>query len=586
MVSIKVKRNLICAEDLNLGTGNVIQTRAGQVVNLTKINADNLLYNENTTLAQAINNITNITNAITLDGQNLTQVKSNTSAITLGGQNLTQVKSGINATALEGQNLTQVRSNINATALGGQNLTQVLDTAKSIGLKFKLLADTSNSIPESWMVGVTTDNEIIHWGREANYVSGDIQQLSDGYGTNLVPQPAVKKGVEIKKIVPSNWTYMVLYEDGDLYGIGYGGYGALGQGNTANQSKLVFIRDNIKDMTTATQGYDSNHNTWLALDNDGEVWSWGRNSFGQCGSGNSSDQLIAIKRTIIGINPGETIEKIYVLGTSYAQSYLVSSEGRVYSCGHDNYLALGYDVASADRQELFNPITTLSSITDLAPSGNTRSGNSRILRPSVLALDSSGNLHSWGCREYGQLGHGTYSGNHYALPAQISFPTTFRKIVASIGGYTSYFGITVDDDLYGWGRNFRGELGLGDTSARYSPVFIRSNVKDVYTLYGNTYGYEISALIITNDNRMFASGRNNHGQLGICSTTDSYYFTEVNFALTDSIKQVSRGGYGHDTYFNILLNNGAVLGFGYNNYQQVSVYRGINICTVPKMVHF
>jgi histidinol-phosphate/aromatic aminotransferase/cobyric acid decarboxylase-like protein len=55
MIKVDVTRNLIGLEDLLTGVGTVTQTRGGNTVSITKINAQNLPFDEATTLAEKIN---------------------------------------------------------------------------------------------------------------------------------------------------------------------------------------------------------------------------------------------------------------------------------------------------------------------------------------------------------------------------------------------------------------------------------------------------------------------------------------------------------------------------------------------------
>lgn len=52
---IEVERNLAGVEDLCFGTGTVTQTRNGNEVTITKINAQNLPFDESRNLATALN---------------------------------------------------------------------------------------------------------------------------------------------------------------------------------------------------------------------------------------------------------------------------------------------------------------------------------------------------------------------------------------------------------------------------------------------------------------------------------------------------------------------------------------------------
>ena len=72
--------------------------------------------------------------------------------------------------------------------------------------------------------------------------------------------------------------------------------------------------------------------------------------------------------------------------------------------------------------------------------------------------------------------------------------------------------LTVNGDLYCWGKNDCGQVGNGVTVYQYTPVKVLENVKDFYSNYN-----AISAAITTNGD-LYCWGYNWHGQVGNGST--------------------------------------------------------------------
>ena len=83
--------------------------------------------------------------------------------------------------------------------------------------------------------------------------------------------------------------------------------------------------------------------------------------------------------------------------------------------------------------------------------------------------DRDGDVYAWGYNAHGQLGIG--NANNQNTPQKI---TTFDKNVKSIQAtcprYTHVVALTTDNKLYTWGYNGYGQLGSGNTSDAYSPV--------------------------------------------------------------------------------------------------------------------
>jgi len=76
-----------------------------------------------------------------------------------------------------------------------------------------------------------------------------------------------------------------------------------------------------------------------------------------------------------------------------------------------------------------------------------------------------GELWSWGNNPFGQLGLGNTSGR--SSPVQVGALTAWSQVAS---GSSSSFAIITDGTMWSWGRNSEGRLGLGDTVDRSSPV--------------------------------------------------------------------------------------------------------------------
>jgi alpha-tubulin suppressor-like RCC1 family protein len=149
----------------------------------------------------------------------------------------------------------------------------------------------------------------------------------------------------------------------------------------------------------------------------------------------------------------------------------------------------------------------------------------------VYALGNDGSVWVWGYNGYGQLGlgqqtPGTVNGSSAGGYAQnITSPTRipaqffdYKKIVdiMSFGNeVTSVLAIDEDGDLWGWGADYYGELGLGGSPGRDNRRAIPTRIpfdfkkfggikKMAYTHYSTS---DIrNAFILTNDGSLFGAG--------------------------------------------------------------------------------
>ena len=129
------------------------------------------------------------------------------------------------------------------------------------------------------------------------------------------------------------------------------------------------------------------------------------------------------------------------------------------------------------------------------------------------AVTKDGDLYMWGSNECGQLG--VYSNADSKIPIKVnnSSSTLPEKSVKYVAlGDRHSAAITKDGSLYMWGYNLLGQLGDGTTTNKYIPVKVMDNVVSV------SLG-EYHSAAITKDGSLYTWGSNLSGELGD-GTTD------------------------------------------------------------------
>lgn len=127
----------------------------------------------------------------------------------------------------------------------------------------------------------------------------------------------------------------------------------------------------------------------------------------------------------------------------------------------------------------------------------------------------------WGRNVYGRLGDNTTTERHMPSALHTTGKLAGKYLVdLAAGGYFS-IGLTADGQVFAWGRNADGQLGVGTNGDWFAP----QPVSTTGALQGKTItaiaagGYH--ALAVDAEGRVYAWGRNAQGQLGNRSTTDS-----------------------------------------------------------------
>ncbi|KAL0488582.1 ultraviolet-B receptor UVR8 [Acrasis kona] len=283
--------------------------------------------------------------------------------------------------------------------------------------------------------------------------------------------------------------------DGVLYTFGQNTFGELGIGDESDYSQFgkpqmvtALTRRKIISIAASHSCYHT-----LALADDGTVYSWGKNTFGQLGLGDQRHRRSPCE--IVSLSE-KNIVNIYAAGYSDdGFSLALSERGEVYAFGQNNYNQLGL----GDGQARLVPtlINTLSDVVAVAAGGY-----------HVLALTSNGRVYSWGHNSYGRLGHADFLDKIF--PTEI-VSLRGKNIVNVVAGGRFSFGTTADAKIYAWGYNGQGELGLGDTMDRTSPQLI-TMMKDKVKLLKS--GYE-HTLCLTEGGCLYSFGNNKSGQLGL-----------------------------------------------------------------------
>jgi alpha-tubulin suppressor-like RCC1 family protein len=127
---------------------------------------------------------------------------------------------------------------------------------------------------------------------------------------------------------------------------------------------------------------------------------------------------------------------------------------------------------------------------------------------STCALVTPGIVKCWGYNGYGQLGIGTTTDKN--TPTDVTALGSNVVFVAAGGVHAC--AIVVPSFLKCWGRNRRGQLGIGSTTDRSTPADVGNGF--VFVALGNAH-----TCAITSNGTIQCWGANDDGQLGIGSTT-------------------------------------------------------------------
>ncbi|XP_055315048.1 probable E3 ubiquitin-protein ligase HERC4 isoform X2 [Sitodiplosis mosellana] len=249
---------------------------------------------------------------------------------------------------------------------------------------------------------------INEWGLLFTWGSNSFGQLGYGEFDTNEPLPKLAKKLATKNIVQiacGDHHNLALTNEGELWSWGLNNYGQLGIGNAmkkvTNPMKITSL-DGIPIAFIACGGYHS-----FAISKSGAVFGWGKNTFGQLGIGDENPRFYPTQL--------KTLRSIGVRKVSAGEDFSVflTLDGGVFSCGAGNFGQLGHgnrNNVSLPRMVVEMMGTQVTQVT---------CGN----RHTLTYVPSRGRIYGFGLNSCGQLGN--RSTNNSAVPIVVIGPWAF-----------------------------------------------------------------------------------------------------------------------------------------------------------------
>lgn len=355
-----------------------------------------------------------------------------------------------------------------------------------------------------------------------------------------------------------NVTYAALTADGSLYMWGGNDYGQVGIGSTDNQDKPVKVLENVKEF-----GFPDDRNPLCAaVTKDGSLYMWGSDSYGRLANGQlGSKQLTPYK---VEFDRKDTkVANVYFPSDNVSKNGVaITTDGELYLWGTNSY----NEINSSNSMYVTVPTRLLTNVESFT-----------VYRGTCAAIEKSGALWLWGNNTYGiagkistqsvvspeeavhildgvkevhlnyengvavrkngtlwiwGYGYGQMAGegdNEQWIPQQQILPEEEIAGFYEDENYGSKYALTAGGELYAWGSNAYGQLGIsanaGTSTKNNTPAKISiSGIKEFAVQNG-------TCAALTKEGKLYLWGRNQAGQLGNGSTGGySYLPTAV---LTD-----------------------------------------------------
>ncbi len=188
-----------------------------------------------------------------------------------------------------------------------------------------LLTDAIQISAGGWhSVALKADGTVWTWGWN---IDG---QIGDGTFTDRILPTMVPGLTNVIQVVAGTYHNLALKNDGTVWAWGDNVSGQIGDGTTTDRTTPVQV-SNLSGVSKIAAGRFFS----LAIKNDGTVWTWGENLYGQLGNGNTTDSHVPVQ--VSGLNGITT--NIVAVGAFHC--LIVKDDGTVWAWGRNTYGNLG-----------------------------------------------------------------------------------------------------------------------------------------------------------------------------------------------------------------------------------------------------
>lgn len=303
-------------------------------------------------------------------------------------------------------------------------------------------------------IAIDNDGQVWVWG------TNDHGQL--GLGDRVQRStPTLIEGFSGAIQAAAGWFHtLVLDANGDVWAFGHNKLGALGNPyDSADQRTLQRVKG-LQNIIQIAAG--ANHS--VALDVNGDVWTFGQNDLGQLGH-----KTIKAKK-LVQPTQVKDLHGIAKIAAGAMQTFAIGEDGQVFGFGNNTEYQLGIlstkrDPTTTNRYEVVRSpksIPGLSGITQITTNLS-----------HTIALNQEGQILAFGKSCTGILGLGNNVDDYQKTPALIPIPAEV-KIVEVSAGLNHSIALDNTGQLWTFGHNALGALGHGDRERLTSPKMIEN----------------------------------------------------------------------------------------------------------------
>lgn len=372
-------------------------------------------------------------------------------------------------------------------------------------------------------------------------------------------------------------TYTVafaLFANGNLYTWGANSYGECGVGTTAVVPNPVLAATGVTAVwrdNSALPAYGLASRIFIKK-TDNYIYGTGYNGYGQLGDTTTANKSSFTQLTGLGT----TVTSVWPMGNDYGYTFFQKSDGTIWGAGYNGYGQLGNGNTTSQSTPV--NVTTnwgggtgynIVKVTGLAGYHSGSSSTAYGFAAMLLDNGTTTVLKTCGINANGNLGDATTTDKSTPVTPNVGAGRISDIVVAA--GW-SVGCLKADGTFYVWGYNGYGQLGLGNTTATYSTPTVGTT--GVLQMFGDNDAYvqpHVGQFFVRKSDGLYAAGYNGHGELGVGDTTDRSSWTKV--LLPGDLTVTLMGNFNSDYPVRSYLaagSDGRMFAWGYNGRNEIT----------------
>ncbi|MBM4165303.1 MAG: RCC1 repeat-containing protein, partial [Lentisphaerae bacterium] len=194
-------------------------------------------------------------------------------------------------------------------------------------------------------VARTSDGSVWAWG-------------NNGYGQlgitdpNIYPEE-VTGLTGVTNVAAGSSHTVALKSDGSVWAWGYNSSGQVGDGTTTSRNTPVQVKQSGGASLSGVAGIAARENRTVALKTDGTVWAWGDNWAGQLGDGTMTTRLNPAK---VIMQDGAALSNVTAVAAGSIHTLALKDDGTVWAWGYNAWGQIGDGTQYTNR---LNPVQVL-----------------------------------------------------------------------------------------------------------------------------------------------------------------------------------------------------------------------------------